>query len=130
MKKVIGIGVVLQTSSGTLLLQERDNNAKLYPGQIAAFGGGIENDEDVFQCAQREIYEELQLRINGEKLKTVGLSESQHEPGIFIHMFLLKDVEKAQLVLQEGRAIVEMTKEEAMENKNVTDFTKEVLSLL
>jgi len=54
MKNIIGIGVMLQTSDGTYLLQERDNNARLHPGRIAPFGGGIENEEDIFQCAKRE----------------------------------------------------------------------------
>jgi 8-oxo-dGTP pyrophosphatase MutT (NUDIX family) len=128
--KVIGIGVMLQTSTGTYLLQERDNNAPLHPGRIAPFGGGIENDEDAILCARREMFEELNLNLDVDNLSTIQLFESRYEPEVFIHMFLAKDVDKSSLVLQEGRAIVEMTKEEAMENKDVTDFTKEVLNLL
>lgn len=130
MKKVIGIGVMLQTSTGTYLLQERDNNAARHPGRVAPFGGGIENEEDALQCARREMFEELNLNLDTANLATIQLFESRHEPEVFIQMFLAKGIEKSKLVLKEGRAIVEMTKEEAIENENVTDFTKEVLNLL
>ena len=130
MRKVFGVGVMLQTPEGTYLLQERDNNASVHPGRIAPFGGGIEKEEDVLQCAKREMFEELNLNINNDDLESIKLFESRQESGMYIHMFLAKGIEKSKLVLNEGKDIVELSKEEALQNSKVTDFTKEVLNLL
>lgn len=127
MKKVIGIGVILQTPNSTLLLQERDNNTKLHPGQITAFGGGIENSESIEECAIREMYEELNIKLSPNQLESIGDFESRHEPNIYIHMFLSRNVDLSRLSLREGRNIRELSLEEALQHEKVTDFTKEVL---
>jgi 8-oxo-dGTP pyrophosphatase MutT (NUDIX family) len=125
--KVIGIGVLLQTPSSTFLFQERDNKAALHPGRIAAFGGGIEEGEDIVDCAKRELFEELNISVDSRNLEPLGLFESHHEPGVFIQMFLSKEIDKSVLKLQEGKSIVELSLHEALEHNLVTDFTKEVL---
>lgn len=130
MKKVIGVGVMLQTGRGTFLLQERDLQAELHPGEIAPFGGGIENNEDVFQCAQREIWEELDLRLEVGDLETIAIFPIPELSDSAIHTFLATGINPADLKLQEGKSIVELTKAEALVHCNVTDFTKEVLRLV
>ena len=72
MKKIIGVGVVLQTPNSTFLFQERDKNTKLNPGLIVAFGGGIEGTESVQECAIREIYEELTLELEPDQLESIS----------------------------------------------------------
>ncbi len=128
--KVIGIGVLLQTNRGTYLFQERDNDTTRHPGQIAAFGGGIEGDEDVYECAVRELAEELSINITKKNLQDIGLFESHHEPGIFIQMFLSNGIDPSTLRLHEGKNIVELSIIDALRNILVTDFTKEVLKSL
>lgn len=118
---------MLQTPNSKYLFQERDNNAKFHPGKIAAFGGGIEDGEDVYQCAKRELQEELNLDIESSNLETIGLFESRHEPGIYIHMFLVRGVDSSALTLHEGKGIVELSLGAALQHDKVTDFTKEVL---
>lgn len=130
MKKIIGVGVILETPAITYLFQERDNDAPLHPGRIAPFGGGIEDGEDAIQCAKREMLEELNLVIDIDNLEPIGLFESEHEPGVFIQMYIAKDIEKSRLVLNEGKNIIELSKEEAIAHDNVTTFTKRVLGSL
>lgn len=127
---VIGIGVMLQTEAGTYLLQERDHKARLNPGRIAPFGGGIWENENTFDCAKRELLEELVLDIEIEKLQDIGLFRSRNESGTYIQMFLARNIDKSALKLQEGKRIVELGLDEALENTLVTDFTKEVLKTL
>jgi 8-oxo-dGTP pyrophosphatase MutT (NUDIX family) len=130
MEQVIGVGVLLKTSTGTFLLQERDSGAPVHPGRIAAFGGGLEGAEGVYTCAQRELYEELHLSVAVNQLESIGLFESHHSPGRFIHMFLVKEVDAQLLLLLEGESIVELTFEAALTHPQVTSFTKNVLQYL
>lgn len=128
--KVIGIGVMLQTESGTYLLQERDHNTSVNPGRIAPFGGGLDKGEDVYECALRELREELALELESEKLNDIGLFASRHEPGVYVQMFLVKGINKSILQLREGKSIVELHLKDALQDDMVTDFAKEVLRTL
>ena len=128
--KTIGTGIVLKTESGTYLLQERDYNTPNNPGRIAVFGGGIEGEESVLDCAKRELFEELVLDIDTESLEDIGLFPSEREDEIQFQLFLLRDIDRSILNLREGRSIVEFSKEEALESERVTDFTKQVLRSL
>lgn len=130
MNKVIGIGVILQTKDGTYLLQKRDQNTDRHPGRIAPFGGGLEENENVLECAKRELQEELSLNLTEEDLVTVGIFESRHVPEAYIQMFIAKEVEKESLKLQEGEDIIELSLQEALDSGKVTDFAKEVLRSL
>jgi len=126
-KLIKGIGVLLETDSKTLIFQERDKNIARNPEMIAPFGGGIEKDETPTTCAIREIKEELELEIQPEDLKEIGLFQSHFTPGTYLKIFLLKNVNLKDLVLHEGKSIKEMNIEEALTHPKVTDFTKEIL---
>lgn len=128
--KTVGIGVLLRTQDGTFLLQQRDHNAKTTPGRITPFGGGLEDAEDVYVCAKRELFEELTLELQDDDLRDIGVFPSCAQPGISIQMFLVEGVDISLLTLQEGEAIVEMSPEEVLKNEKVTDFTKEVIRTL
>lgn len=130
MTKLIGIGVMLQTQKGTYLFQERDDTAKMHPGRITPFGGGVEAGEDALQCAIREMSEELHLTLDSQNLESIKVCESRYTPDAHIHVFLAKNIKKSELILNEGKGVVEMTKDQAIADSNVTDFTKEILNLL
>jgi 8-oxo-dGTP pyrophosphatase MutT (NUDIX family) len=128
--EIIGIGVLLLSTSGTYLFQERDYNTTKNPGQIALFGGGLEEGEDVTKCAIRELEEELGLRLNAQELRDSNCFESHNQPGKCIQIFIASNINKASLELQEGNSIVELSLEEALIHSTVTEFTKEVLRTL
>jgi 8-oxo-dGTP diphosphatase len=53
-----------------LLLQKRDNKKNIfYPNFYGLFGGGKEKNESYAQCIQREINEELNIKISKKKFK-------------------------------------------------------------
>jgi len=122
--------VLLKTANDTYLFQERDHHTKWHPGRIAPFGGGVEGTESLRACAGRELLEELGLRVEESSLKDIGLFPSQKDPDASIRMYVIEGVNLAGLVLTEGKAIVELSLEEALNNDLVTDFTKEVLRSL
>jgi len=128
--KVLGVGVLLKTIDDTYLFQERDYNTDKSPGQIAPFGGHIEEGEDALRCAHREINEELELNLDLKDLEPLGLFESHNQKGSCIQMFIAKGIDKEPLELHEGKSIVELSLEEALDHPKVTAFTKEVLRSL
>jgi len=124
---ITGIGVLLQTPTGSLLFQERDKNIKRNPGKIAPFGGGIETGETTIECAIRELDEELDLKVTEQDLQKIGDFESHFTPGSYIQMFLVKNVQPENISLHEGKSIKNLNVDEALKHSEVTDFTKEVL---
>lgn len=126
----LGTSVLLYTRQGKLLLQERDGNTRLYPNQVGPFGGGLEKNESLRECALRELKEELELTLTEDDLEDIGHFESLHKKGAYIQMFVAKDIDTKTLVLREGRSVIELSPEEALRHDKVTDFTKRVLQSL
>lgn len=125
---VVGTGILLRTTDGEYLFQERDAHLERNPGMMAPFGGGIEKGETPLECAVRELAEELEFNVSPEDLQDVEIMESHFAPGTYIRIFLVTNVDPDTLILHEGRRISKMSKEEALAHPSVTDFTKEVLS--
>jgi leucyl-tRNA synthetase len=128
--KMLGVGVLLKTKKGTYLFQKRDGNALRHPNKITAFGGGIEKAESIQDCAIREMQEELKISISSEELHYVGVAESHNQPDNYIAMYVVKNVDKNSLSLQEGENIVELTLHEVLENEQATEFTRQVAQRL
>ena len=126
---VSGVGVIIESSTGKLLLQERDQETARYPGMIAPFGGAIEEGETSVASAIRELQEEIGYSAHEKDLDSLGFFESRFERGKWVEMFYVRDVFLEKLNLQEGKKIIEINIEEAIQNKRVTDFTKEILQL-
>ncbi|HEX8974266.1 MAG TPA: NUDIX domain-containing protein [Patescibacteria group bacterium] len=123
---------LLITKEGKILLQHKDDNAKiLNPGRIAMFGGAVEGSENEMQALERELNEELELELSGHEfyklndyLKTIELDGVEHN----IHVFVVKNVAKNFLVLHEGQAIIEDTAENFLNNPKITRITKLALN--
>lgn len=129
-KNITGVGFLLKTLQGTFLFQERDKHIARNPGMIAPFGGGIDKDESVVACALRELDEELELKVTEQQLQDIGCFESHFSPNTYIQMFLIEEVNLKDIVLHEGKQIVEFPLEVALQHSKVTNFTKEVLQKL
>lgn len=55
---------ILLGTCGRLILQQRDDVPGIvYPGLVSLFGGHIEPGEDPHQCIQRELEEEIGVRL-------------------------------------------------------------------
>ena len=63
---VVHIWIV--SAEGKVLLQKRSENKKLMPGEWAATGGAAVAGEDSFAAASRELYEELGIKRNRDKM--------------------------------------------------------------
>lgn len=70
--------VVLVDRRGWVLLQERDEHARIAPERWGFAGGHLEPGEDHLTAAVRELEEETRLRIPPDDLTRVGELEIDH----------------------------------------------------
>jgi len=108
--------VLLLDSSGRILMQHRDANARTSPNQWAFPGGQIEPGEEPLDAARRELWEETALRV--DDLTPLGVF---YRPSVFdngneveIHAYCgCTDATQDDVVVGEGQAMVFVTVEEA-----------------
>lgn len=123
-----GVGFLMQDSTGKLLFQKRDMKVLRDPGMITPFGGGRYNeDESPVECVKRECREELGTSLVSDQIAFIGDFSSKNTPRETIKMFFVSGVRRKDLTLLEGEKIVSSTPEEALLDKNFTEFTKEVI---
>jgi 8-oxo-dGTP pyrophosphatase MutT (NUDIX family) len=102
--------VLLVDSRGWVLLQERDEHARIAPCRWAASGGHVEPGESYLEAAVRELREETGLVVAPEELQLVGIYDIHHvelasddRMALFTGTTTATD---ADIVLGEGRQIV------------------------
>ncbi|OHA79835.1 MAG: leucine--tRNA ligase [Candidatus Yonathbacteria bacterium RIFCSPHIGHO2_01_FULL_44_41] len=125
-KKIRGVGAILETNTGTFIFQKRDANAPSRPGMISSFGGRPEDGEDELTCLKRELFEELLLKIKDDDAQYIG-AFGYKDDGTRNILFHVGGVDTSTLTLMEGESIVEMKVEDALNHEKVTDFVKEAL---
>ena len=101
---------VLVDRRGWVLLQERDEHARIAPERWAASGGHVEPGESFLEAAVRELREETGLAVAPEDLQLVGIYDIHHvETGSDDRMALYAGTTTAtdaDIVVGEGRRIV------------------------
>lgn len=100
--------VVLVDSRGWLLLQERDEHARVDPERWGLVGGGVEAGESDAEAALRELAEEtglseVTLEQVASYLHDCGGCAEAHPTGLFL---ALTDLTDADVRCHEGRQIV------------------------
>lgn len=113
-KRFVSVASVLTIESKKFLLQKRDKIPSIYfPGLIGLFGGAVEQGESYEKAMCRELYEELTIAINPQRLETILemdfstplLGKGIERRRVFFHLTLEED-ELNKLILREGQAIV------------------------
>lgn len=110
--------VILVDERGWLLLQERDEHARLDPGCWGLTGGHLEPGETPLEGARRELAEETGVGLTGAELTEVGAFDVYHpvydsvdEQYVFAARVALTD---ADVECHEGRQIVFVEPESAL----------------
>jgi ADP-ribose pyrophosphatase YjhB (NUDIX family) len=104
------VSVAVRNARNWILLQERDENAPLYPEMWCLPGGGVDEGEENRGAAVRELAEETGLATELEGLTSVGTTRffnnelGDHDDFELFHVFL--DVGDSDVVCGEGRQMV------------------------
>jgi 8-oxo-dGTP pyrophosphatase MutT (NUDIX family) len=99
MKSREGVALILINNSGQIALQLRDD----VPDTWGLFGGWMEANETPESAAQRELEEELSVRLAPEQFVFAGTHENPGRYFAYIFRVTLKD-ELVNAVLHEGLA--------------------------
>lgn len=120
-------GVVLVSTDGRCILQERTSGDGVKaPGMISLFGGGQQRGEHPVLCVVRELYEELALEVDPDRLRLLGYIDKREANGAITRctIFELRGVAVSQLQLHEGKGIVVETADILLANGRVTGVAK------
>ncbi|NWV00451.1 NUD17 protein, partial [Upupa epops] len=77
-----GVAVLLQSSTGRILLTRRSRTLSIFPGVWVPPGGHVEPDEELLDVGLRELEEETGLRLDAGTFswRVLGLWESIYPP--------------------------------------------------
>lgn len=126
------VTAILISTENEFILQLRDDKPGIAsPGKVANFGGNIEEGEMPVDTMVREIYEELNIKLTKEDFHSLGyiikkdeLTGGENQA----NLFLAKNINKKDLVLNEGQAIVYIGIDEQLnDSMNLSLGTKQVL---
>lgn len=88
-------GCIVLTSDNRILVQQRPDNWRTFPGMITTFGGHLESKESPIEAIIRELHEELGARVELHDLVSLGaITEEITEHTELIYLYFGHDKEK------------------------------------
>lgn len=122
-------GAIISLECGKYLFQQRDHTIGISnPGVISSFGGSIDEGEGPKQAIARELWEELELRVDHSDLRFLGYFEKHEAGGKIVQSFyfLIGPVARP-ITCNEGSA-VSLSYEEYFAQKDFAPVTGEMLN--
>lgn len=99
------VSCLILSKDNKIILQQRDNDCAAFPGCLAAFGGGIENNETPLQALCRELNEELGAQVKLRDVVNLGmLTEPETHHRVLVHLFFWHDTAGTITGCYEGEA--------------------------
>lgn len=100
-----GVGCLVLSQHGQIVLQQRDEDCHSFPGCLATFGGGIENGETPMQALIRELKEELGAEVKAPDVVSLGvLTEKETNHDVLVHVYFWQDKSGSITGCYEGEA--------------------------
>lgn len=120
-----GVGAIIQTIDNKYIFQKR-TKAQSEPEKICTFGGGKNDNENIYECLFRELEEELEFKK--EKLNEVIPASIYIQNGVPHVFFFITQVDESKLILHEGESIVSFDSlEDFINHPDASDKQKEVV---
>jgi len=90
MKDFSGVKIALIVGNKIIAIL-RDNKPNInFPGQWDLPGGARERKENPFECAQREIEEELAIKIDSKNIVWQRIYPAMHDPNLKAYFMVVK----------------------------------------
>jgi 8-oxo-dGTP pyrophosphatase MutT (NUDIX family) len=114
------VKALLYNPRGQVLLQHRDDYPyTVFPSHWGLFGGGVEDGESLEEALDREIWEELEYKIQNKELWLIA-----REARAIFHTFLVPiDLPLEQLKLNEGQGFGYFEIQEALTTLRLPPIT-------
>jgi len=110
-------GIIIERKDGRMLFQLRTGDDKLYPNNWCTFGGGRRKNETPMMTLKREIREELNFKIDEEKVKKILRFWT---PWKTYNIYYIKlNTNKPRMKLGEGQDMAYFSRRELLKKKNV-----------
>lgn len=113
--KIIFVSSCLLKKANKILITSRPEG-KLLSGFWEIPGGKVFNDESFEDCAVRELYEEIGVKINKEDLRNIDLITHRYKNSIIIMMIYLVEYWSGNIRLKEKQRLSWIT------NKQIKQF--------
>ncbi len=129
-EKVLLAGVILEDSNARIALQLRDEDPNIInPGLWSIFGGHIESGEPPAIAVQREMQEELSIKLSLDKLNLLGKFEHKQKEFYVFHYPVGNEMKT--VILNEGQdwrwCSFDEIKSGVIQGKNVVDYHVEFI---
>lgn len=115
-------GVLVITHDNKILLQQRPDDWRTYPGCLSTFGGKVEDGESPEEALVRELMEELGAIVHiSDVVKLGAITESYTNHKELIYTYFWKDVHNTITGCYECEAKYYKNKEEALQHPKIMD---------
>ncbi len=122
--------IFLYDENNKILMQHRSETDDKYPGYWTCFGGHVEKGETPEQALRRELFEELEYRVEKPILLLSRKNASLYDGQIVETFTYIEKYDNSQkLVLHEGQGYGWFTIEEALDLKISELRKQDILSL-
>lgn len=125
--------VIILTPDGKVILQLRDDKPGIScPGQITAFGGSCEKNEEPLQAAKREMKEELGLDLQDKDLtfwKAYRKTVMEHGEDSLVNLFILNyPLQAKEITVFEGQGYFLVSPDDDFNSINFTPAARHFIS--
>ncbi|MDD5357441.1 MAG: NUDIX domain-containing protein [Candidatus Pacebacteria bacterium] len=110
-----GVNIIIEDGKGNYLIQQRSDDAPIWPNSWGLWGGGIDEGESPILAAIRELEEETGIRVGEEKLthfKTYTFVSKRTGKMVNKHVYILLLEPEMKIVLGEGKGYAFFNKDE------------------
>jgi len=122
LQKFGSFGFLYNPKSNEVFLHQRDGNTAYNPNALAFFGGLGENNETPRECFQRELFEEIGLKVKIDEIIPLDDYLNEEFKTYRYVFYVVSDVSKEKLILGEGAGF-DWFKIDTVFKQNITEKT-------